>query len=254
LPFDAENYNALLRAILEEKPATLLELAAGDTELSNIVAVGMAKDRNERWRSMQELGVALAGWLKHQGVAEDAAGASLDTKWLNRRSDPAGRLSRPSLGSVPDGAFSPASGVAVTVRAPKATDSTTPASLPAAEPYLVFGMPRRIAAFAAAFVAVTLFLVGYLLLRTPEAPKEPTVAVQPPAAPEAVKSPPAAPLVVPAPAAAPEPIPHEDRSVAATQPSERVIRPNPRRPASTPKKPAPESPERPPSSDLIAPY
>jgi serine/threonine-protein kinase len=252
LPFDAENYNALLRAILEEKPPTLLELAAGDSELSSIVAVGMAKDRNERWRSMQELGIALAGWLKRQGVLEDAAGASLDTKWLNRRSDPAGRLSRPSLGSIPDGAFSPASGVAVTVRAPKATDSATPASLPKAPPYVVFGMPRRIAAFAGAFIAALVLLVVYLLLRTPAAREDPEMAAQPPAAPEPLKAPLAAPLAVPTPG--PEPAPPEDASATVTLPKERVTKPNARRPASTPKKPASESPERPPSSDLIAPY
>jgi serine/threonine-protein kinase len=249
LPFDAENYNALLRAILEEKPPTLLELAAGDAELSTIVAVGMAKDRNERWRSMQELGVALAGWLKNQGVAEDAAGASLDTKWLNRRSDPAQRRSRPSLGSIPDGAFSPASGVAVTVRAPKASDSTTPTSVPPAKPDLVFGMPRRIAGLFGAGVAVVLLFFAYLLMRPPHVPKEPAVAVQPPpAAPEPVKAPPPV-----APVAAPI-VPQPEPSSAATPPSARVTKPETRRPPAPPKKAAPESSGRPPSSDLIAPY
>jgi serine/threonine-protein kinase len=260
LPFDAENYNALLRAILEDQPPTLLELAAGDTELSQIVAVGMAKDRNERWRSMQELGVALARWLKNQGVAEDAAGASLDTKWLNRRSDPAGRRSRPSLGSIPDGLFSPASGVAVTMRAPKATDSATPTSAPAAEPERVLGMPRRIAAVLAAAIALVLLFVVYLVLRAPVVPKEPEVAVQPPAAPEPVKAlPPASSVALPLPVAAPLPettpakAPEPEASDAKSSRT-RVVKPDAKRPVSPPKRAVPAGSEGPPNSDLIAPY
>jgi serine/threonine-protein kinase len=259
LPFDAENYNALLRAILEDQPPSLLELAAGDTELSQIVAVGMAKDRNERWRSMQDLGVALARWLKNQGVAEDAAGASLDTKWLNRRSDPAGRRSRPSLGSIPDALFSPASGVAVTVRAPKATDSATPASAPAAEPERVLRVPRRIAAVLATAIALVLLFFVYLVLRTPVVPKEPEVAVQPPAAPEPVKAPApasavAAPLAEPLPKTTPTKAPEPDAPEVAKSPRGRFVKPDAKRPVSPPKKAAPASSERPPGSDLIAPY
>jgi serine/threonine protein kinase len=101
-PFTGANYNALLRAILESKPPTLESLSAADRELSRTVEIGMAKDRAERWQSMQELGGALARWLIQQDIFEDAAGVSLEAKWVNRRTDPAYRGSRPSLGSIPE--------------------------------------------------------------------------------------------------------------------------------------------------------
>ncbi len=251
LPFDAHNYNALLRSIVEDKPPNLIDLAAADAELSHIVEVGMAKDRNERWRSMHELGIALAAWLKHQGVLEDVTGASLDTKWLNRKSDPAGRLSRPSMGSVPDGLFSPASGVAVTVRAPRSIDSTTPSSvqrLPTSGS--VIPLKRRpIALVAAAGVALGL-LLAYALTRNTNAPPEAAAVVRPPAEREPATSPPPAPTVtVVAPAAAEAP-----KTPATVTPSAPTARPERGRAVAPHKKTGPDASTRPPNSDLIAPY
>jgi serine/threonine-protein kinase len=100
-PFEGLNYNALLRSILELSPPTLAELAASDQELSRVVELGMAKDRAKRWQTMQDLGSALAHWLIQQGLFEDAAGGSLEAKWVYRRTDPSYRGSRPSLGSIP---------------------------------------------------------------------------------------------------------------------------------------------------------
>jgi serine/threonine-protein kinase len=101
-PFQGANYNALLRAIVESTPPTLEALSAADRELSRTVEFGMMKDRAERWQSMQELGSALARWLIQQDIFEDAAGGSLEMKWVNRRTDPSYRGSRPSLGSIPE--------------------------------------------------------------------------------------------------------------------------------------------------------
>jgi serine/threonine-protein kinase len=101
-PFQGQNYNALLRAILESEAPTLEKLSAADRELSRTVEIGMTKDRAERWQSMPELGGALARWLIQQDVFEDAAGGSLEMKWVNRRTDPSYRGSRPSLGSIPE--------------------------------------------------------------------------------------------------------------------------------------------------------
>jgi serine/threonine-protein kinase len=88
-PFSAANYNALLRAILEDTPRSLVEHAAGDAALWQIVERGLAKDRNQRHPSMTTLGRALAGWLLSHGINEDACGASLESKWFGRNSDPA---------------------------------------------------------------------------------------------------------------------------------------------------------------------
>jgi serine/threonine-protein kinase len=101
-PFTGANYNALLRAILESTPPTLESLSASDRELSRAVEIGLSKDRAERWQSMQELGTVLARWLIQQDIFEDAAGVSLEAKWVNRRTDPSYRGSRPSLGSMPE--------------------------------------------------------------------------------------------------------------------------------------------------------
>ncbi len=87
-PFAASNYNALLRAIVEDEPISIVQRAAGDEQLWAIIQRGLAKDRRDRFPNMNELGRALATWLVSHGVREDAAGASVDSKWLGRSSDP----------------------------------------------------------------------------------------------------------------------------------------------------------------------
>ncbi len=85
VPFSASNYNALLRAIVEDDPTSLIEQAAGDSSLWEIVKRGLSKERQRRWASMAELGQALASWLVSHGVYEDACGSALESKWLGRR-------------------------------------------------------------------------------------------------------------------------------------------------------------------------
>ena len=55
-PFDGDNYHALIRAIIEDEPTPITDLSAGDEELWTILAKGLAKDRNERWQSMRDMG------------------------------------------------------------------------------------------------------------------------------------------------------------------------------------------------------
>jgi eukaryotic-like serine/threonine-protein kinase len=265
LPFDATNYNALLRSILEDTPPTLNDLKAGDTGLSAIIEVGMAKDRATRWRSMHELGVALAGWLRQQGILEDAVGNSLDTKWINRRSE--GRASRPSLGSIPDGVFGPSSGIAVTMRAPPGSvtphaggpaGSITPASI-AAVPVRPFFSSRRI---VGALLGLAVALTAAFIVVAWGSSKAPDTQVGSPATragsdpvlvlPQSPPTP-AAPTVQPEPAAPsiqPEPI----SSPAAPSAAIPSAKPVPRRPAAPQRKPQGPSTARPPNSDLIAPY
>ncbi len=91
VPFEGENYNATLSAIIEKQPEPITEAAAGDAALWQIMARGLEKDRERRWPSMRALGVELAGWLIAQGVYEDMARASLPSVWFgarNRQSDP----------------------------------------------------------------------------------------------------------------------------------------------------------------------
>jgi eukaryotic-like serine/threonine-protein kinase len=82
-PFEADNYNALMRAIIEQTAPTLHELGAADEALSQIIERGMNKQHMERWMTMLELGEELALWLEGKNVADDITGASLRRAWLS---------------------------------------------------------------------------------------------------------------------------------------------------------------------------
>jgi eukaryotic-like serine/threonine-protein kinase len=82
-PFDANNFNALMRKILRDVPIPITELAAGDRHLWTILERCLRKDPDERWASMWELGEALALWLFERGVRSDAASRSLRQGWLD---------------------------------------------------------------------------------------------------------------------------------------------------------------------------
>ena len=98
-PFVNDNYNALLRAIIEERPPTLLELGVADAELSAIVDHGLDKEPTGRWASMRDLGEVLAQWLLARGVLEDATGTSLRRAWL-RDQEGSGRLEISQIANV----------------------------------------------------------------------------------------------------------------------------------------------------------
>jgi serine/threonine-protein kinase len=82
-PFEAPNYNALIRSILRDAPKPMSEHAAGDAQLWTIIERCLRKDREERWGSMWELGESLALWLFERGVRVDAASRSLRHGWLD---------------------------------------------------------------------------------------------------------------------------------------------------------------------------
>jgi len=100
-PFTGANYNSLLRSIVEDEPRSLVDFLAADPALWEIVQRGLSKDTARRYGSIAELGKALAAWLINQGVAEDASGVSLDSKWLGRSNTPSGqRAARASFASL----------------------------------------------------------------------------------------------------------------------------------------------------------
>jgi serine/threonine protein kinase len=76
-PFGGDNYNAWMRAIIEDAVVPSVDLNGGDAELWAILERGMRKTPEERWGSMRELGAALAGWLILQGVEQDVCGDPL---------------------------------------------------------------------------------------------------------------------------------------------------------------------------------
>ncbi len=83
IPFSKPNYNALMHSIIHDEPRSMQDEAAGDASLWLIVQRGLAKDRDERWSSMTELGEALAQWLCDHGIKEDISGNSLRAVWLD---------------------------------------------------------------------------------------------------------------------------------------------------------------------------
>lgn len=84
LPFVADNYNALLYAILEGQPKSFNELGVSEPLLWSIISRGLEKNRERRCADMFELGRALAIWLLDRGVQEDVCNGLLRSKWLER--------------------------------------------------------------------------------------------------------------------------------------------------------------------------
>jgi serine/threonine-protein kinase len=99
-PFVGQNYNALLRAIIEQPPLPLMALGIRDERLWSIIERGLRKRPQERWPSMRELGEQLAFWLLDQGIGEDITGTSLQRTWL-RDPDSSGKIDISTLARLP---------------------------------------------------------------------------------------------------------------------------------------------------------
>ncbi|WP_437613300.1 protein kinase [Sorangium sp. So ce834] len=82
-PFLGGNYHDLVAAILVKDPVPITELGVGDAALWSIIERGLAKERAGRWRTMRDMGVALARWATENGVEEDVTGTSLAVHWLS---------------------------------------------------------------------------------------------------------------------------------------------------------------------------
>ena len=85
LPFREPNQLALLRAIIQKEPTSLLDNGTVDAGLWSVLAKGLAKEPDQRWESIRAMGAALAEWLVANGVSEDICSGSLDSIWLRRR-------------------------------------------------------------------------------------------------------------------------------------------------------------------------
>lgn len=85
-PFDGDNYNAVMFAIMSKPHPSLASFGVDDERLSAIIDRGLAKQPDERFESMQAFGKELAQWLIDQGVDRDVTGASLEVQWLRKNS------------------------------------------------------------------------------------------------------------------------------------------------------------------------
>jgi eukaryotic-like serine/threonine-protein kinase len=118
-PFDGDNYNALLRAIIEHEPAPLSAYGVDDPELWSVLERALKKDSAERFGSMRDLGQALASWLEARGVTDDVTGTSLKQVWF-RDPDSSGLAPLPLSNS---GRYRVPSGV---LPAPRVSMTSTP--------------------------------------------------------------------------------------------------------------------------------
>jgi hypothetical protein len=273
-PFESSNYNALLRMIVEDEAATLRQRAGVDEILSDIVALGLRKNPDERFISLGAMGKALAAWLMEQGIAEDACGVSLESKWLSRQTDPHGRSSHPSM---PDGWVEHMSGIRTIGRA-FGTAPTVAASKAAGTPVALTRestkAPERRWLWAGALLVALAGIAGLVSLSR-HASDEPAAAALPSAAPAStvtaeivrprsptLELPPATPTsaaLAPAEPAlptlpAPPAIPAENAGPSA-KPSSRELAPG--KPKATDSSTADDKSKRAvvePTTDLLAPY
>lgn len=96
LPFEGNNYNALLWLIGHSDPKPLSALGIVEPELWQLIQRGLSKAREDRWQTATEYGKALADWLLARGITEDVCRESLQATWVER-----GRHgSRPSGGPI----------------------------------------------------------------------------------------------------------------------------------------------------------
>jgi eukaryotic-like serine/threonine-protein kinase len=83
-PFHGDSYNALLFAITRDEPKSIVEHGVNEPELWDLINRCLAKDRDQRFADMRELGRALAEWLLARGVKTDITKAPLGA-WIDRR-------------------------------------------------------------------------------------------------------------------------------------------------------------------------
>jgi serine/threonine protein kinase len=100
VPFQADNYNALLRAIVEDPAPSLASFEIQDERLDSILAAGLAKDPKQRWPSMQAFASALASWLSDQKDGAEAADATSRRRTLAFPPARPGSLASASLPST----------------------------------------------------------------------------------------------------------------------------------------------------------
>jgi len=257
-PFSGASYNALLRSVVEDEPTPLSNYLAADETLWAIVRRGLEKRPEARFSSMNEFGRALAGWLYQQGIREDACGASIDSKWLNRNSNPA--MARASFASL--SGVMPESFVASASPSHGGLESAPTVGLALARggagAVPVRSRPLVLAAAGATAVAVLLGAFVLFRARQPEVDitRTPvaTVARPPAATPSPQVAPPASEVTSPVstPAAPPPQVFPAEPSV--TRKHATRVPPTTRRATDVPAKDSEKKSQHAASGDLLVPY
>lgn len=94
-PIRGDNYNALLRSIVEDEIPPLRERSGDEAALWTILSRGLTKDRKRRFQSVHELGVALTAFLVDRGIETDVGGVALPRKWVDGEVTPRRELAFP---------------------------------------------------------------------------------------------------------------------------------------------------------------
>ncbi len=144
LPFDGENYNAVLAAVLTTRPRPLVEFARCDAALSSIVMRGLSRDKNSRFESAHELAGELAQWLLDQGEEYDICGHALSERVLPRTGPARSAVSSPAYRSR----LPTPRGLSTTVAATERGPTKRRRALGIAAATIVFGSSLGVAAFA----------------------------------------------------------------------------------------------------------
>jgi len=136
-PFTAKNTHALLYTISTQQFEWGTEPAAADPILAQIIRKGLANEREERWQHARELLLALAEWLRSQGVTEDIAGVALRGRGLGEKSS----LPGPPI-EFGSGVRRPAAGTALNLAGAVAAEGRDATAGPAFSPDAVELGPR----------------------------------------------------------------------------------------------------------------
>ncbi len=259
--FEGDNYNSLMRAIIEDRVVPITDLAAGDASLWAILEKGLKKNPSERWQSARELGVAFAEWLIAHGFETDIAGEPVRS-WL----EPDSSKTRDLLSAPPPASAmlqSDRSGAAITRAdtppngAPsfRPSPESTSAVVRTSRPQFATRVP-----FAAAVLLLVLGAVVVITLATrghttaSASASSPVVAAPTPPLPEPVT----AAVVTPEPPPA-QPVPvAEQKTTGAQLAAQQATKAGPALRAMRRPPPSPQKPGAPPSgkvgSDLKDPY
>jgi serine/threonine-protein kinase len=210
VPFEDENYNALLRKIIEDSPLPLTEGGALDARLWEVIEKGLQKKRDDRFLDMRELGTALAEWLMDAGITEDICGQSLRAAWLDPRPPLADGL---LCASLPRSSYPPSSRKSVSSRGPTST-KTGLARSPVVSDRARSPLRRYAVLCGAALALSVLGTAGYAAWRS-----KASLPAEPPAVPESERH-----KAAVAPAASPlAPLQSESDSTATTAPKRLVL-------------------------------
>jgi serine/threonine-protein kinase len=140
-PFEADNYNALINAIIEEIPPPVTDFAAGDAELWTIIERGLEKAPDDRWPGMRDFGYALASWAVARGIDTDSSGTSLARVWLGEEHTPPPRHDGVASTPLPQTGANPGGRVTGQAPALPAREQTPPEPEPPTRPAVAQGEP-----------------------------------------------------------------------------------------------------------------